>query len=405
MIDQDKSLSRPAVHTRTRILKVLGTASTVLEPILAGANADLGFKVEGKVLDGNVAHQVGVIAPESFDIYDQWFHNLEFVWTAHSIQPIQLERIARWNDIGKVALVGRADANLPPVPGGAPNRLLFVQGDGSLSDNPTDRISMLPLSHCADSFGYRRDLQPDGADVENESWAWLLDPSWKRVTLQNNASIGAIDAVLAVRAAGLVEFKDPGNLSIEEIDRLMGVLMALRKRGHFSGFWETQAQSADLFSNGRTRIGSIWSSALVLPALRGIDIRTAAPKEGYRGWFGGMSLSRHADGYALDMAYEYLNWWLDGWPAAVVARHGYYFSALEPVRRHLTSAEWDYWYGGLPAAKDLPGPFGDPVVRQGNVREGGCYQERISKVAIWNAVMDEHNYLVRRWHDFLNFRH
>ncbi|MER9292206.1 extracellular solute-binding protein [Mesorhizobium sp. M0518] len=398
-------LSRPAVLTRPRILRVLGTASTVLEPILRQAKADLGFTVEGKVLDGNIAHQVGVVAPESFDVYDQWFHNLEFVWTAHSIRPIELSRIKRWSEIGELALTGKADAALPPVPGGGPNRLLYVQGDGRLSETPAERISMLPLSHCADSFGYRRELLPESADMGAESWSWLLDPAWKRATLQSNASIGAIDAILAVQAAGLVQFRDPGNLSIAEIDSLMRILISLRRRGHFPHFWETQAQSAELFARGRARIGSIWSSALVLPALRGVDIRTAVPREGYRGWFGGMSISRHAAGPALDMAYEYLNWWLDGWPGAVVARHGYYFSAPELVRRHLTAAEWDYWYGGLPAVDDLAGPLGDLVVTRGHIREGGAYQERVSRIAIWNAVMDEHNYLVRRWHDFLNFRH
>jgi putative spermidine/putrescine transport system substrate-binding protein len=43
-------------------------------------------------------------------------------------------------------------------------------------------------------------------------------------------------------------------------------------------------------------------------------------------------------------------------------------------------------------------------VPEGARRDGGSHEERMTAVAIWSAVMDEHNYLVRRWHDFLNYR-
>jgi hypothetical protein len=35
------------------------------------------------------------------------------------------------------------------------------------------------------------------------------------------------------------------------------------------------------------------------------------------------------------------------------------------------------------------------------IRDGGSYEQRMSHIAVWNSVMDEHNYLVRRWQDFL----
>jgi putative spermidine/putrescine transport system substrate-binding protein len=391
----------PAVRTGKRELRVLGTTSTLIPAIIERASKDLGFAIKGIVLDGNLAHRTGVTAPESFDVYDQWFHNLEFVWTANAIRPIDADRIQRCRG-AEAALAncgGIADGF-----GGVPSRMLYVQEDRRLGAAPSERISMLPLTHCADSFGYRPEAMPDGYDSGEESWAWLVDPAWGRAVLQSNASIGAIDAILATRAAGLLDVEDPGNLTLEGIDRFIDVMMGLRKDGHFAGFWSTQAESAELFSRSRVRIGSVWSSALHLPGLRDKPFRTAAPKEGYRGWYDGMAISRHVDASQLDMAYEYMAWWLDGWPGSVVARQGYYFSVPEAVRRHMAAGEWDYWYGGRPAAHALAGVDGTEIIPAGAMREGGSYGRRMSEVAIWNAVMDEHNYLVRRWHDFLTYR-
>ncbi|MDQ7729555.1 hypothetical protein [Halomonas sp. SpR8] len=58
----------------------------------------------------------------------------------------------------------------------------------------------------------------------------------------------------------------------------------------------------------------------------------------------------------LDAAYNYLNWWISGWPSSVMTRQGYYISTPELTRPHLSAAERDFWYGGKPAAKSLQGP-------------------------------------------------
>lgn len=73
------------------------------------------------------------------------------------------------------------------------------------------------------------------------------------------------------------------------------------------------------------------------------------------------------------------------------------------TRPHLSTAEWAFWYGGKPAAKSLPGPDGTAdMIRRGEIRDGGDYQTRISLIAVWNTVMDEHNHLARRWNDFMS---
>ena len=61
----------------------------------------------------------------------------------------------------------------------------------------------------------------------------------------------------------------------------------------------------------------------------------AFPKEGMRGGHGGLSISAKVKGKQLDQAYEYINWWLDGWPAAFVARQGYYHSIPDNAKNIL----------------------------------------------------------------------
>ena len=114
------------------------------------------------------------------------------------------------------------------------------------------------------------------------------------------------------------------------------------------------------------------------------------------------SISAKVKGKQLDQAYEYINWWLAGWPAAFVARQGYYHSIPDNAKKYLEPAEWDYWYDGKPAAKDLPDPFGTIIIKKGDVRTGGSYWNRYSKIAVWNSLMDENDYLAKRWTEFLN---
>ena len=124
-------------------------------------------------------------------------------------------------------------------------------------------------------------------------------------------------------------------------------------------------ESADMMLGGRAAIQSMWSPGVSLIRRRGLLAREAIPQEGYRAWHGGLCLAAHLSGRMLDVAYEYLNWWLDGWAGAVVARQGYYMSVPQRVRKYLSAAEWNYWYEGEPASEDLAGPDGETHDPQG----------------------------------------
>ena len=257
---------------------------------------------------------------------------------------------------------------------------------------------MAPAWHNADSMGYN----PKATGRPIESWGELLNKEWKgKVALLNVPQIGVMDAALGIEALGLKKFGDKGNMTKAEIDFLIDYLIPLKKAGHFRAFWENFGQSVNLMVNGEVVLESMWSPAVAAIQAEGVPCVYAFPKEGMRGWHGGLAISAKVKGKQLDQAYEYINWWLSGWAGAFVARQGYYHSIPENAKKYLEAAEWDYWYEGKPAAKDLADPFGTVIIKKGDVRSGGSYWHRYSKINVWNSIMKENDYLVKRWTEFL----
>ena len=391
--------SPPRLHSRK--LRVRGTSITLLSQIRERAEADLGFAVEYELLDFPTCQRRAAMEPEGYDLYEQCFHNLDIVWFWGALQPIDVARITEWDRISDLAKQGGISKYAWRGHGDAPVRKLYVQPGGFLGPKPSRYISMLPTVHNMDSFGY--DPAVFGAsEASRPSWSWLLDKRAKgRIGLMDEPAIGFFDAALAAEATGELQFADICNMTIEEINALMALLEDRRRQGYFCGAWRDGDQAARLVRDREVAVQSMWSPVYGQIGPHPGDFVEAAPVEGYRAWHGGASLSRHLGGPALDMAYEYLNWWLAGHAGAVMARQGYYISTPERSRAHLTPNEWAYWYDGAPAAQDLRGPAGEWVVRAGARRAGGSYHDRASRIAIWNTVMDEYNYAARAWDRFI----
>ena len=383
---------------RRPALRVLGRREILLEPVRRQAMHDLGFEIAFELVDGAEEIRQAVTRPESYDVYHQW-HTVDLMWTASSIQPIEIARIEHWPEIERLARLSHHGATICDDL----FRQLYVQDNGRLAARRTSRAAMLPTIHGADSLGYLATLREQLAPGEADSWRWLIDERWRgKVAMLRDPTLGMIEAALAIDAAGILKFGDLANLSIEEIDAIIAILKQKKRSGHFRGLWETYEDAARLMERGGVVVQSIFSPAIVKLRRAGLDVASAMPVEGTRGWRSDLCLSARASGEALEAAYAYLNWWLEGAPGAILARQGYYMSAREPTRRRLSPAEWDYWYEGKPAREDLPDPFGEVCVHAGEVRAGGGYVERMARVRVWNTIMDDHNYLARRWNEFLN---
>lgn len=378
-----------------------GTSITLLKEVRERAKVDLGFDVEYELLEFIDCQRMAALDPAGYDIYEQCFHNLDIVWFWGALQPIDTDRITDWDKITDLSKTGGISKYAWRGHGDAPVRKLYVQPGGFLGPKQGRYISMLPTVHNMDSFGFDTRVFGTG-DLRAPSWSWLLDRRAKgRIALVDEPAIGLFDAALAAEAAGELQFIDASNMTIAEIDALMALLEDRRRQGYFCATWRNANEAAELVLQDRVSVQSMWSPVYSNMGKMAETFVEAAPIEGYRAWHGGASLSRYLQDAQLDMGYEYLNWWLDGYAGAVMARQGYYMSAPESTKAALAPEEWAYWYEGAPAASDLLGPSGGVVVKAGARRAGGSYQDRANRIAVWNTVMEEYNYAARAWARFV----
>ena len=257
---------------------------------------------------------------------------------------------------------------------------------------------MIPTIYNADTLGYR----PDLVGRKIESWAELFNAEFKgKTSILDIPSIGIMDAAMVTEAAGLMKYGDKGNMTKEEIDKVTDILKEQKKAGQFRAFWKTFDESVNLMSSGEVVLQSMWSPAVTAVKAKGLQCVYAPLKEGYRAWGGGLGLSKGLEGIALDAAYEYINWWNSGWAGGFVGRQGYYSSIPDNAKKFMSAAEWDFWYEGKPAAEDVVDPFGKKLEAKGASRDGGSFADRMGRVACWNSVMKEQDYLVKKWNEFI----
>jgi putative spermidine/putrescine transport system substrate-binding protein len=394
----------PYVFSKQRTqLRVLGTHVTLQEKLRQKAMEDLDIDLIFEPRGSAAVLQKALMNPQSFDLYEQWSNSIRPLWASGSIQPIEKKRLQYWDEINPLSKTGKISKDARLGAGDAPYKILHIQPDGTLGTEHTDKISFLPYVHNVDSFGYNTSVIKQGEAYKTESWGWLLDPKYSgKVGIVNAPSIGLFDLALATQAQGLVKFNDIGNLSKLDLDRLFKVLIDLKRQNHFSGFWNSVPESVDFMRTGRVVIQSMFSPAVSALNGQGVPVTFAAPKEGYRGWHGVMCLSSASQGRNKDAAYDYMNWWLSGWPGAFIAKQGYYISNTERSTSVLSPAEWDYWYEGKKATQALKGIDDKISVQQGDIRSGGSYIKRFSNVAVWNTAMPTYDYSLQKWYEFIS---
>jgi spermidine/putrescine-binding protein len=149
----------------------------------------------------------------------------------------------------------------------------------------------------------------------------------------------------------------------EEIDMTIGIFTEAKKNGQFRAFWKTFDESVNLMASGEVVIQSMWSPAITAVKSRGIPCVYQPLEEGYRSWGGGIGLSKILSGLELDAAYEYINWYLDGWVGGFLMRQGYYSAVPETSKNFMSENEWGYWFEGKAAEGDITNPFGDKLAR------------------------------------------
>lgn len=404
----------------TGTLRVTGLGVDLIDPIKAAAEAALGFTLAFDVTDTVTGRNKVVTQPESLDIFSGYYNDIDQIWPSGNMVPIPIEQVERWDEANQLHKVGTVEANqgnsaCSPGDGDAPFRKMYVTEDGeettwadpetgeATGDEP-QFVNMVPHNFNMDSMGYNGEvIQKEPAEV---NWDELLNPEWRgRVAVLNDPSIGMQDAGNAAVQAGMMEFADLGNMTQEEIDGLIQILLDLKGQGHFRAFWTTFDESVTLMQSGEVVIESMWSPAVALLQSSGHPTRYAAPAGGFRGWAGGHGIMSHVadDPSKYQACLDYINWWHDGEAGAIMMRQGYYNVVQETSREFVEPFEWDYWIDGKPATEPIPNPFGQETagIPIDSVRDGGSFVQRACTYSSWNSLMDEQQHQVQRWNEFL----
>ncbi len=382
-------------------LRFIGTGVAQTKGIKEKIEEDLGFKVEMTPLSTEENNKKAITQAKQWDIFDGEYFSLPLVIPSGNLQAIDIKKIKQFDKIVPFFTTGKFEGMpVESSQGTAPYKVMYLKGADSaeLAAGQTDWATLLPFQYNADTLGWRPELV--GAEIT--SWAQLFDPAFKgKTSILDIPSIGIMDAAMVLEAAGLMTFGDKGNMTKAELDQVTEILIGKKKEGQFRAFWKTFDESVNLMASGEVLLQSMWSPAVTAVRARGLDCQYGPLKEGYRGWGGGVGLSKNLSGIELDAAYEYLNWMMDGWLGAFLGRQGYYSAAPENSRKFMEPYEWDYWYEGKPAAQDIVDPFGTKIAVAGAVRDGGAFKERVGNIVCWNSVMDEQTYLVQKWNEFI----
>ncbi len=390
-----------AQNIKDIVLFHAGPPVTAIPAIAEQANKDLGFKIQMQATEQGDLLNRFLSQSASIDVADVSITYLKYLVGRNVLQAIPLNKIVHWDKTIPLFTKGEYnDGRKAPLQGTMPYTVVYATGaDGQkFSNGPSEWVTGVPTVTNADTLGIRPDLV--GRPIT--SWADILSPDFKgKAALQDQPTVGIIDVAMALEARGDIKYVNKGNMTKEEIDKTIKVMMDIKKSGHFRSFWTTFDQSVNLMASGEVVIQSMWSPAVAAVRSRGIQCTYQGMKEGYRGWGYTLGVMNHVKGLKLDCFYEYLTWYTGGFEGAFIARQGYYSAQPENARKFMTEAEWDYWYGGKPAATDMLNPYGKLMEKAGAVRDGGGFWDRLGNVGVWNAVMDEDRYLTRKWNEFL----
>jgi putative spermidine/putrescine transport system substrate-binding protein len=382
-------------------LNHVGGAVSAIPEIAAQASKDLGFKIQMQVIDTEPQISRVLTQPNTVDINDMPTTSLYYLMGRGVLQAIPLSKYKMWDQTLPIFTKGLyPDGKKTSSQGTSPIKVQYTESMDfkKFASKPTEFLTFLPTLYNADTLGIRPDLV--GRPIK--SWKDLLDPAFKgKAALQDNSAIGIMDVAMALEARGDIKYGDKGNMTKEEIDKTIDIITGIKRAGQFRAFWTTFDQSVNFMASSEVVIQSMWSPAVTAVRARGIPCVFAPLNEGYRGWEIGLSLMSHLSGMKLEAAYDYLNWYNAGWQGAFIAREGYYTPIPDNAKKFLTPAEWDYWYEGKPAASDIKDPYGKVIEKEGSVRDGGSFWNRVGNIACWNSIMDQDRYLTRRWNQFI----
>ncbi|MBT5001780.1 MAG: extracellular solute-binding protein [Tateyamaria sp.] len=395
------TLAAPMLWAQSNIvLRQTGTGVSAYNEIAKKAYEDLGITLEMTASDSDTAAQRVATQPNSFDIADIEYWICKKVWPTGNLQAMDASRLKNYDKIAGTFRSGKLTPTSEIAQGTAPHTVGFTSGKNGTDfvQEESGWMTLIPTIYNADTLGIR----PDLINRPINNWSELLNPEFRgKASILDISSIGIMDMAMVVESMGEYKYPDKGNMTKAEIDLTFGIFTEAKKNGQFRAFWKSFDESVNLMASGEVVIQSMWSPAITAVRSKGVPCVYQPLEEGYRSWGGGMGLAATLEGAKLDAAYEYINWYLSGWVGGFLMRQGYYSAVPETSKLFMSDDEWGFWYEGKAAKGDIVSPQGTKMESAGAIRDGGSFIDRMGAVACWNSVMDENQYMVRKWNEFI----
>src|SRR6202171_1194754 len=247
------------------------------------ASKDLGFTIKMQATESMDLLNRFLSQSSAIDVGDVSIVFMKYLVGRNVLQAIPVAKYKDWDKVIPLFSKGLyPNGSEASTQGVAPYTVLYATGpDGQkFANGPTEWLTGIPTITNADTLGVRPDLV--GRPIK--SWADLISPEFKgKAALQDQPTVGVIDVALALEARGDVKYGNKGNMTRDEIDKTITVMMDIKKGGQFRSFWSTFDQSVNLMASGEVVIQSMWSPAVTAVKTRNIPCVYQPLKEGYRG--------------------------------------------------------------------------------------------------------------------------
>ena len=380
-------------------LRSIGLGVSEINEIQDKATKDLGFSVSGQAMGYGDMFSKMLNQNDQYEIAEGYYNDMDVMLPAKVWQPIDTKKIKDWDKVTNLTKTGKLTPEIERWSGRPPYLFLWVDEHGAKVKGPSQYISMCPAFHNANSIGYN----PKATGKAIESWGELLNKEYKgKVALLNVPQIGVMDAAMAIEALGLKKFGDKGNMTKPEIDFLIDYLIPLKKAGHFRAFWENFGQSVNLMVNGEVALESMWSPAVARDPGRGRA--RASTRSRRKACAVGTAVSLSPRRSRASSSTRPTSTSTGGSPAGRPRSSRARATIIRSLRTRRNSSRPRNGTTGTTAslrARTWPTRSAPSSSRKAMSAPAALYWNRYSKIAVWNSLMDENDYLVKRWTEFL----
>jgi spermidine/putrescine-binding protein len=191
------------------------------------------------------------------------------------------------------------------------------------------KVYGVPTILQGDSFAYL----PEKTGGELNSYGALFDPKFRGyVALEDNYTTAGQKTALYLKAAGLVDIKDPSNMTKEEIKKVVDFLIQKKKEGQFRVVWSSFEQAVNLLVNQEVYVMDCWEPMVFAAKAKGVNAVYASPKEGYLLWaMAAYLVAGNRSPEKLEASYQLLDFMLSPEYGAVITNlRGYMTNPAAP---------------------------------------------------------------------------